>query len=116
MALPVYMDVHVPAAITWGLRRRGIDVLTSQDDGTGRADDELLLERATQLGRILLSQDTDLLAIAQSWQSTGREFGGLFFAHQEGASIGRLIEDIELLVTCAAREELINVVTYLPLK
>lgn len=116
MALPVYMDVHVPAAITFGLRRRGIDVLTSQDDGTRRATDEVLLKRATQLGRILLSQDTDLLAIAQAWQSTGHEFGGLFFAHQEGASIGRLIEDIELLVTCAAREELANTVTYLPLK
>ena len=116
MALPVYMDVHVPAAITWGLRRHGIDVLTSQEDGTRRAADEVLLERATQLGRILFSQDTDLLAISQSWQSTGREFGGLFFAHQEGASIGRLIEDIEMLVTCAAREELANTVTYLPLK
>ena len=116
MALPVYMDVHVPAAITWGLRRHGIDVLTSQEDGTSRAADEVLLERATQLGRILFSQDTDLLAIAQSWQSTGREFGGLFFAHQEGASIGRLIEDIELLAKCATREELANTVTYLPLK
>jgi hypothetical protein len=29
MALPVYMDVHIPIAITDGLRRRKIDVLTS---------------------------------------------------------------------------------------
>jgi hypothetical protein len=59
MAVPLYMDVHVPAAITEGLRRRGVDVLTSQADGTRRADDETLLARATELGRTLFSQDED---------------------------------------------------------
>jgi Domain of unknown function (DUF5615) len=49
MALPLYMDVHVPAAITAGLRRRRIDVLTSQEDGSDRWPDDRLLERATQL-------------------------------------------------------------------
>ena len=29
-----YMDVHVPAAITQGLRLRGVDALTAQEDGT----------------------------------------------------------------------------------
>ena len=47
MALSVYMDVHVPLAITEGLRRRGINVLTSQEDETTEEDDEFLLERAT---------------------------------------------------------------------
>jgi hypothetical protein len=31
--LRLYMDVHVKAAITAGLRRRGIDVVTAQEDG-----------------------------------------------------------------------------------
>jgi len=57
VSLPLYMDVHVPAAITQGLRRRGVDVLTSQEDGTRRASDDELLARATQLARILVSQD-----------------------------------------------------------
>jgi hypothetical protein len=50
------MDVHVPSAITEGLRRRGIDVLTSQDDGTREADDEVLLSRATNFDRLLFTQ------------------------------------------------------------
>lgn len=29
MAIALYMDVHVPQAITYQLRRRGIDVLTA---------------------------------------------------------------------------------------
>jgi hypothetical protein len=49
------MDVHIPAAITAGLRRRGMDVLTSQEDSTREVDDVSLLRRATGLGRLLLS-------------------------------------------------------------
>jgi hypothetical protein len=35
------MDVHIPSAITEGLRRRGINVLTSQDDGTRESDEKV---------------------------------------------------------------------------
>lgn len=34
MPISLYMDVHVPEAITSQLRRRGIDVLTALDDDT----------------------------------------------------------------------------------
>jgi hypothetical protein len=59
------MDVHVKAAITAGLRQRGIDVLTAQEDGANRLDDDRLLERATALQRVLFSQDDDLLVIVK---------------------------------------------------
>jgi hypothetical protein len=39
----LYFDVHVPISISTELRRRGVDVLTAQEDGPA----ELLL----QLGR-----------------------------------------------------------------
>ena len=32
VSLQLYMDHHVPSAITRGLRQRGIDVLTAQQD------------------------------------------------------------------------------------
>jgi len=76
MAQAWYMDVHVPSAVTAGLRRRGVDVLTSQEDGTREADDAALLQRATDLGRVLFTQDDDLLAIASQWQQEAREFAG----------------------------------------
>ena len=60
----LYMDHHVPSAITEGLRKRGVDVLTAEEDGAARLDDDPLLDRATSLGRVLFSQDQDLLAIA----------------------------------------------------
>jgi hypothetical protein len=33
MSVRLYMDVHVRRAVTEGLRMRGVDVLTAQDDG-----------------------------------------------------------------------------------
>jgi len=36
MAIALYMDVHIPKAITVGLRLRGVEVLTAQEDGRKR--------------------------------------------------------------------------------
>ena len=69
MWLRYYMDVHVPAAISEALRRRGIDVLTSQEDGTREATDEVLLERDAELDRVLYSRDHDMVRIAHARQA-----------------------------------------------
>ena len=47
MISKLYMDEHVPSAITEGLRRRGVDVLTAQEDGRTGEDDPELLDRAS---------------------------------------------------------------------
>ena len=77
MPWPVYMDVHVPAAISAGLRRRGIDVLTSQEDGSDQWPDERLMERAAMLGRVLFTQDDDLLRLASEWGRAQRTSCGV---------------------------------------
>ena len=43
------MDVHVHRAIIKGLRLRGVDVLTAQEDGYRTASDARLLDQATEL-------------------------------------------------------------------
>ena len=59
------MDVHVPYAITIGLRLRGVDAVTAQEDDASELDDSTLLDRATELGRVLFTQDDDLLREAK---------------------------------------------------
>jgi len=115
MPFAVYMDVHVPRVLTDALRRRGLDVLTSQEDGTAREDDAALLARATELGRVPFSQDQDFLRLAAEWQRDSRPFPGILFTAQQGVSLGRLAADLELLLTCCEPEELRDRVTYLPL-
>ena len=116
MPAGLYMDVHVRAAITEGLRRRGVDVVTSQNDGTREWEDEDLLRRATELDRLLFTQDEDLLAIAAQWQRNGIEFAGVVYGHQENTTVGQNIEDLELIAKCGLPGEFDNRVTYLPLR
>ena len=91
------MDVHVPAAVTRGLLLRHVDVLTSQLDGTTELTDSDLLDRAAALNRVLVSQDEDLLAEAARRQRNGIGFGGVFYAHQLGITVGQFINDLEVL-------------------
>jgi predicted nuclease of predicted toxin-antitoxin system len=71
MTLALYMDHQVPRAITTGLRRQGLDILTAFEDGADQLHDPELLNRATELGRPLFSQDEDLLAEAARRQEAG---------------------------------------------
>ena len=77
MTVGLYMDVHVPSAITHRLFLRGVDVLTAQADGTTQLEDPDLLDRATELGRVLFTEDEDLLAEATRRQRRGELFAGL---------------------------------------
>jgi len=115
MPLAVYMDVHVPASISEGLRRKQIDVRTAQDDSAGRMSDDDMLARATAVGRVLFTQDTDFLEIASRWQRQGIAFSGILFAAQ-GTPIGQLIEDAELCLAGMTADEFRNSLVHLPLR
>ena len=40
MAIALYMDHHVPRAMTTALRLRGVDILTTYEDGASDMDDD----------------------------------------------------------------------------
>ena len=115
MSVNLYMDVHVRRAITVGLRLRDVDVLTAQEDGHERASDSDLLDRATELGRVLFSQDDDLLREADKRQSSGETFTGVVYAHQLKITIGQSIRDLELIAQVGEPGDFFNRVEYLPL-
>lgn len=109
------MDEHVHRAITAGLRLRGVDVLTVQEDHRRNVDDSILLDRATELQRIMFSQDEDLLAEATRRQRNGTSFTGVIFAHQLHVPIGICVHDLELIAKATSLEDLVNRVEFLPL-
>ncbi len=115
MSLAFYMDHHVPSAVTKGLRQRGLDVLTAYEDGHFEIEDERLLERATELGRVLYTHDDDFLRISDAWQNAGRSFRGVVYAHQENVSVGKAIDDLELIAKTSEPEHVRNEVQYIPL-
>jgi len=116
VSVSLYMDVHVPYPITMALRLRGVDVLTAQEDGARELDDPELLDRASVLGRVLFTQDRDLLREANQRQQTGHPFAGVVYAPQVRVTIGRCIADLELIAKLTESSEWIDKLDYLPLK
>jgi predicted nuclease of predicted toxin-antitoxin system len=113
--IPLYMDVHVPSAVTRGLRLRGVDVLTAQEDGTDVWLDPHLLDRAMQLGRVVFTQDRDFLIEAARRQRQGEPFSGVIYIHQWDLIIGRCIDQRELLSRAGQSADFADQVWYLPL-
>ena len=108
MVVKLYMDVHVPWQITDQLRVRDVDVLTAQEDKAEHLPDDELLERASELERVIFTQDIRFKAMAESWQREGRQFGGLIFGHQLHGTIGKYVTDLELIAKSTDRDEWLN--------
>jgi predicted nuclease of predicted toxin-antitoxin system len=106
MAANLYMDVHVQSAITRGLRLRGVDVLTAQQDESTEWTDVDLLERATDLERVLFTRDDDFLGEATRRQAEQRACASVAYAHQQGATIGQCVGDLELIAKTFAPGDL----------
>jgi hypothetical protein len=115
MPIAFYMDEHVDFAITTGLRRRGVDVLAVHDDGYNHTNDIVILDHAMTLGRVMVTQDTDFLVEAYRRQTTGEQFAGVVFFHQNGLPVGRVIAELELIALAGNPPDLANKVEFLPL-
>jgi predicted nuclease of predicted toxin-antitoxin system len=115
MTIALYMDEHVRRAITNGLKLRGIDVITVQEDGRNGTPDSILLERATELNRVIFTQDDDFLVMANCRQQEGVKFSGVIYGHQQYVTVGECVRDLELIAKASESEDLVNQVQYLPL-
>jgi len=115
MPVRLFMDHHVPRAITTQLRLRSVDVLTAAEDGSSTFDDRTLLDRAATLGRVLFTHDDDLLSEAARRQERGQAFAGVVYAHQRHVSIGQCVHDLEMPVQAGEPDDMMGNALYLPL-
>ena len=113
MSHALYMDTCVRSAITNGLRARGVDVLTTQEDGHAETPDPLVLDRAGELGRVMYSEDEDFVIEGVRRQRAGIPFGGVIYAHQIRVPIGRCIERLQTIAETMPEEEIANNVVYI---
>jgi predicted nuclease of predicted toxin-antitoxin system len=115
VTLALYMDEHIHKSITTGLRQRGIDVLTVQEDNHAGTSDQIILDRSTKLERVIFTQDDDFLAIAHRRQTKGIFFSGVIYAHQQNVTVGDCIRDLEMITQVCEPKDCYNYVQYLPL-
>ena len=115
MAVGIYMDVHIPSAISVGLLIRGVKVLTAQEDGFQTLPDRDLLTRATSLGMLFCTHDDDLLKEVSRRIVSGETFSGVVFSHQLYSPIGRCVEDLEIIAKTLDPSDLVGRVEFIPL-
>jgi hypothetical protein len=102
------LDEHIAPAVAAGLRRRGVDVTTSQEAGLLGASDEQQMAHATADGRVFVTQDADFLRLAAS----GIPHAGVVYAPQ-GTPIGALIHGLMEIAAILDAATMINHIDFL---
>jgi predicted nuclease of predicted toxin-antitoxin system len=102
------MDEHVPTAVSQGLRRRGVDVLTTQEAGLLSVSDEEHLKFAAEAGRIIFTQDADFLRL----HAARFPHKGIIYAPQQ-TSISNIIRGLMLICDLYTPEDMVNHVEFL---
>jgi uncharacterized protein with PIN domain len=103
-----YLDEHVPKAVTEGLRRRGVDVVTVQELGLQAVEDARHLERAAQDGRVVVTQDADFLRL----HASSLPHRGIVYAHQQ-TPVSYLLRSLMLLYDVLSPDDMMNHVEFL---
>ena len=109
-------DENFDNTIVRGLFRRNLklDIVRVQDVGLSGKDDPTVLEWAAQEGRILLTHDVATITrYAYDRVRQNQPMPGVIEISTD-AAIGRVIEDILVLVECSQEGELEGQVQYLP--
>jgi predicted nuclease of predicted toxin-antitoxin system len=113
--LKLLADENLDNTIVRGLFRRNptLDVVRMQDVGLSGEDDPTVLEWAAQEGRILLTHDVATITrYAYDRVKQGQTIPGVIKISTD-APIGRVIEDILVLVECSQAREIEGQVQYL---
>jgi hypothetical protein len=84
------------------------------EDSADKLPDDAVLQRASDLGRIVFTQDIRFKALAEQWQRQNRPFAGLLFGHQLGGTIGQYVKNLELIGQASEVDDWRNTVGHLP--
>lgn len=110
-------DENLDNTIIRGLLRRNpdIDIVRVQDIGLSGEDDPIVLEWAAEQGRVLLTHDVATIT-RYAYERLANNFAmpGVIEIHTD-APIGRVIEDLFIILECGVPEDLNGQIYYLPL-
>lgn len=109
-------DENLDNTIIRGLFRRNstLDIVRVQDVGLSGKDDPTVLEWAAQEGRVLLTHDVATITrYAYDRVRQSQTMPGVIEVSTD-APVGRVIEDVLVLVECGQEGELEGQVQYLP--
>lgn len=97
------MDEHVPQAVSKGLQRRGVDVLTAQEANLLSVSDEEHLKFASEAGRVIFTQDADFLRL----HTAGFSHQGIAYAPQQ-TPVSNIVRGLMLIFDLLSPEDMVN--------
>jgi predicted nuclease of predicted toxin-antitoxin system len=97
-----HLDENVSNSIADSLRRRGIDVTTTPQEGLISAPDDEQLAFAISQERVIFTQDADFLRLNQA----GATHTGIAFCRKNTRSIGEIVSGLVLIWECLEPEEM----------
>lgn len=114
--LKLVADENFDNQIVRGLLRRNpkLDIVRLQDVGLSGIDDPTILDWASKTNRVLLTHDVATITYyAYERIEQNLPMAGVIEIPM-GASIGRTIADILLLIECSSEDEVRGQIHYLP--
>ncbi|WP_368667609.1 DUF5615 family PIN-like protein [Synechocystis sp. LEGE 06083] len=104
-----HLDENISHSIALGLRHRSLDVTTTPKAGLLGVSDQEQLQFAASEGRVIFTQDTDFLKLAQSFP----HHTGIVYCSQRNKSIGQIIQGLVLMWEILEPEEMFNHIEFL---
>ena len=98
----IYTDADINGPVVTALKRRGWDVLRAVDAYPEKTPDVVHFERAAAEGRVFVTNDRRLEAIAHEWLAQGRPFRALIcwprshYRHMSPGDFVRAFEGLAL--------------------
>ena len=100
------------------LRRHlpSLDIIRVQELGMTQAIDPSILERAAEMGRVVLTHDVKTMpGFAYDRVRASLPMPGVVIV-PDLLPVGKTVEDLELMITCSLDDEWADRVQYLPLR
>ncbi len=110
-------DVNFNGHVVRALRRRypDIDLVRAIDEGLGQTPDPELLQWAAEQDRIVLTHDvTTMVGYAYDRVDSGKPMPGLIEVPEQ-MPVGRVLDDLEMLIGASEPGEWNGQVIYLPI-
>jgi len=108
-AIRYHLDEHVDPVIADGLRRRGIDVITTVEAGLRSTPDEEHVRFARAQQRVIVTSDRDFLVLAHQ----GSAHAGIIYYRQGRYAAGEVIRRLVRLWEQRTPDEMQNHVEFL---
>lgn len=110
-----YADENVDDRIIRGLRRRGLEIITTVEVGLIGNTDAEQLSHATLHSRVLLTSDRDFLELHSRWIREGKQHSGIIYYSQDHVTVGTCIWGVKLIVDVLTPEEMKNHLEFIPI-